>query len=206
MTGRTPPPSRANHAAQTRGACRTIRLRRVGDRWLLRGRPADPGCDSGCDHDHSRGDIRLDPRRGRMRIRFDGSTWVVSVRPFAQQGGAQLWTLKRVECVEADRHALRVVVRPETGFYVWRPIARHPGSPGEDGGGNLIVRAHDGLASLRPSLRRSEHRLAALHILSNQAALVQIGNAGGGAGSARGTDGDDCLTLACFAPLLWRPS
>ena len=197
MTGRTPPPSRANHAAQTRGACRTIRLRRVGDRWLLRGRPADPV------RDHSRGDIRLDPQRGRMRIRFDGSTWVVSVRPFGQQGGAQLWTLERVE---ADRRALRVVVRPETCFYVWRPVARHPGSPGEDGGGNLIVRAHDGLASLRPSLRRSEHRLAALHILSNQAALVQIGNAGGGAGSARGTDGDDCLTLACFAPLLWRTS
>ena len=199
MTGRTPPPSRANHAAQTRGACRTIRLRRVGDRWLLRGRPADPGRD----HDHSRGDIRLDPQRGRMRIRFDGSTWVVSVRPFGQQGGAQLWTLERVE---ADRRALRVVVRPETCFYVWRPVARHPGSPGEDGGGNLIVHAHDGLASLRRSLRRSDHRLAALHILSNQAALVQIGNAVGGAGSARGTDGDDCLTLACFAPLLWRPS
>ncbi len=195
MTGRTPPPTRANHAAQTRGARRTIRLRRVGDRWLLRERPAGPDCGRGC----ARGDIRLDPRRGHMRIRLDGSTWMVSVRPFGQQGAAQLWTVERVERVErveADRRALRAVVRPESGFYVWRPV-----SP-EDVRDSLIVRTHNGQASLR----RSEHRLAALHILPHQAGLFRIGNAGGDAGTARGMDGDDCLTLACFAPLLWRPS
>jgi hypothetical protein len=180
---------------------RTIRLHRIGDRWLVRGERSrensapERRAGGTRGRPQQRGLISLDVLRSRLLIHLEDEEFSASFRLFGSQQDAHLWRL------EGGGRTLRAVVRPGSGGYVWRTSSK-----GNDGF-ELTVRTHGGPAVLRDAGRR----LAVYRPLSILSALVRIsegdGPDGGEVSPGAGTDGRTTgLVIGCFAPQLWRPA